>query len=132
MPALSLSKGQHIPDAYEPRTFFFGLYSCRSRARERRFDRHPAGSDSAGSATPDPIQPDTPFRRQCRKRWAELIRKVWIDDPLVCPCGGTMRVIAFITNPPVVDKIINHLGLDHSDPPDPIAHAPPIDSLGTT
>ena len=65
---------QHIPDAYEPRTFFFGLYSCRSRARERRFDAHPAISDPACSPTPDPIQPDTPFRRQCRKRWAELIR----------------------------------------------------------
>ncbi len=46
------------------------------------------------------------------KDWAEMIRKVYEVDPLTCPqCGGTMKVIAFITNYPVVDKIINHLKL---------------------
>jgi hypothetical protein len=33
-------------------------------------------------------------------------------DPLLCPRrGGTMKVIAFITDYPVVDRIINHLKL---------------------
>jgi len=46
------------------------------------------------------------------KGWAEMIRKVYEVDPMVCPhCGGTMKVIAFITDFPVVDKIINHLKL---------------------
>lgn len=33
-----------------------------------------------------------------------------IIDPMVCPqCGGTMKIIAFLTDYAVVDRIINHL-----------------------
>jgi len=41
-----------------------------------------------------------------------MIRKVYEVDPMVCPkCGGTMKIIAFITEHAVVDRIINHLKL---------------------
>ena len=41
-----------------------------------------------------------------------MIRKVYEVDPLVCPqCAGTMKFFAFITDFPVVDRIINHLKL---------------------
>jgi len=41
-----------------------------------------------------------------------MIRRVYETDPLVCPkCGGTMKVIAFLTDYQVVDRIINHLKL---------------------
>ncbi len=41
-----------------------------------------------------------------------MIRKVYEVDPLVCPqCGGTMKVIAFLTDYAAVDKIIDHLNL---------------------
>jgi len=44
--------------------------------------------------------------------WRELIRKVHEVDPLTCPaCGAEMKVIAFITEYPVIDKIIHHLGI---------------------
>jgi len=37
---------------------------------------------------------------------AQLIKKVWLEDPLLCPdCKGEMRIVSFITDPPVVDKI---------------------------
>lgn len=46
-------------------------------------------------------------RRIPSKGWAELIRKVYEVDPLVCPrCGGRMRVVAFLTEPAVVDRIV--------------------------
>jgi len=46
------------------------------------------------------------------KGWAEMIRKVYEVDPMVCPrCGGMMKVIAFLTDYAVVDRIINHLKL---------------------
>jgi len=46
------------------------------------------------------------------KGWAEMIRKVYEVDPLICPrCGGQMKVIAFLTDYAVVDRIINHLNL---------------------
>jgi hypothetical protein len=52
-------------------------------------------------------------------------RKVYEVDPLRCPnsetscrtakrcpqCGGAMRVVAFLTEPAVVDRIIDHLKL---------------------
>ena len=42
----------------------------------------------------------------------ERTGQVYEVDPMVCPqCGGTMKVIAFLTDYPVVDRIINHLKL---------------------
>ncbi len=51
-----------------------------------------------------------------------MIRKVYEVDPLVCPqCGATMKIIAFLTDYAVVDRIINHLKLtfvaDRPPPP---------------
>jgi len=41
-----------------------------------------------------------------------MIRKVNEVDPMLCPrCSGVMRVVAFITEYAVVDKIIDHLKL---------------------
>jgi hypothetical protein len=57
-----------------------------------------------------------------RRGWAEMIRKVYEVDPLLClKCGGQMKIIAFITDFLVVDKIINHLKLTFSaaKPPPP-------------
>jgi hypothetical protein len=46
------------------------------------------------------------------KGWMEMIRKVYEVDPLICPrCGGRMKVIAFLTENAVVDRIIRHLEL---------------------
>jgi hypothetical protein len=49
-----------------------------------------------------------------------MIRKVYEVDPMLCPrCGGKMKVVAFITDFAVVDKIIDHLKLSF------IAERPP-------
>ena len=60
------------------------------------------------------------------KGWAEMIRKVYEVDPLVCPkCGAQMRIISFLTDYAVVDRIINHLKLTfvaERPPPPPIAY----------
>jgi len=46
------------------------------------------------------------------KGWAEMIRKIYEVDPMVCSkCGGAMKVIAFITDHEAVDRIIGHLKL---------------------
>ena len=47
-----------------------------------------------------------------------MIKTVQEFDPLVCPrCHGEMRIVAFIINPTVVDKILRHLraGEDHRE-----------------
>jgi hypothetical protein len=39
-----------------------------------------------------------------------MIRRIDEVDPLVCPrCGQPMRIIAFITEPKVITKILRHL-----------------------
>jgi hypothetical protein len=41
-----------------------------------------------------------------------MIRKVYEVDPMACPkCGGRMKVVAFLTEYAVVDRIIEHLKL---------------------
>ncbi len=54
--------------------------------------------------------------------WAEMIKKVYEVDPLICPsCGGQMRIIAFIEDHNAIDRIIRHLKLtfaaEHPPPP---------------
>ncbi|MGQ9471620.1 MAG: hypothetical protein ACUVR0_08020 [Candidatus Aminicenantales bacterium] len=47
-----------------------------------------------------------------RRGWAEMTRKVYEADPLVCDqCGAQMKVISFIMDYAVADRIINHLKL---------------------
>jgi hypothetical protein len=41
-----------------------------------------------------------------------MIRKVHEVDPIICPkCGSSLKVFAFITDYPAVDRIIDHLKL---------------------
>jgi len=54
--------------------------------------------------------------------WADMIRKVYEIDPLLCPsCGGKMSIISFIDDHKVIDKIIAHLELtfETERPPPP-------------
>lgn len=64
----------------------------------------------------------SPQRRAAlRKRWSQLIRLVYQTDPLVCPrCGGELRVVAFITEPKVIRKTLDHLDKRNRD-----SRAPP-------
>jgi hypothetical protein len=45
--------------------------------------------------------------------WASLLKRVFGEDLLVCSrCGHSpMRVIAAIDDPPIVEKILVHLGV---------------------
>jgi hypothetical protein len=58
------------------------------------------------------------------QRWAEVLRRVFEMDPLRClPCGEAMRVVGFITEAQVIDRIVTHLR--RQAPPARRAHAPP-------
>ncbi|MFN8859912.1 MAG: hypothetical protein ACK5ZR_06315 [Gemmatimonadaceae bacterium] len=47
---------------------------------------------------------------EASRRWATLLQQMFEVDPLVCPtCHGPMRVVAFITQPSVIDQILTHL-----------------------
>ena len=67
-----------------------------------------------------PTAPSTSARsRSSRSTWAELLRRVFALDVLTCPhCGGPRRLIAQLTDPIVVRKILGHLG-HPTEPPRP-------------
>ena len=53
-----------------------------------------------------------------------MIRKVYEVDPMTCPrCGGRMRVVAFLAEHAVVDRIIRHLELTFVAEKPPPAYA---------
>ena len=65
----------------------------------------------------------------CRRRrldWASLLRRTYRVDVLQCPrCDGRMKVVAAISQPSVVAKILAHLGLPCAAPVCTPARAPP-------
>ncbi|MCP5067272.1 MAG: transposase [bacterium] len=60
-------------------------------------------------------------KRPERLSWAELVRRVWLQDILHCPCGGRRKVMAMVFNPDSIERILRHLGLPHEAP----SRAPP-------
>jgi hypothetical protein len=63
--------------------------------------------DRKAAAVPRLPEPDTAFRRKCRMTWAALIKCVYEVDPLKCPkCGGEMRIVSFIDEDAVIEKIV--------------------------
>ena len=53
-----------------------------------------------------------------RLSWARLLKWVFEIDIEQCPqCGGTLKLIAAIEDPPMIAKILTHLGLSARAPP---------------
>lgn len=63
-------------------------------------------------------QPSTGHGVPARMSWARLLQRVFDIDIARCPhCGGALRIIAAIEDPPVIAKILVHLGLPTRGPP---------------
>jgi Putative transposase/Transposase zinc-binding domain len=111
-----------IPEPRKHGPHYFGAYSSRARALRKKqgLELEKASPRQNPSETGDPI-PDSKQRAALRKRWANLIRRVFKTDPLLCPCGGKFRILAFITEPNTIRKIIEHLDRNSRtrDPPQP-------------
>jgi hypothetical protein len=59
---------------------------------------------------------------------AKLMARVGEQFPLQCPaCGGDIRLIALITEPGPIRKILTHLGEPLEPPPITAARGPPTD-----
>ena len=84
-------------------------------------DRH--GTGVCCDTTAKPRSHDT-----SRIAWAKLMARVGEEFPLECPgCGGDIRLIAFITDPGPIRKILTHLGEPLEPPPVSPARGPPTD-----
>lgn len=96
-----------IPDPRRHLVRYYGAYSNRARGQRRKAQGQlqTNGSSEAEEPVPPPQE-----RAALRRRWANLIRRVYEVDPLVCPrCGAEMRVIGFITDPRVIRRILDHI-----------------------
>ena len=105
----------HIPDPRRHTIRYYGAYSSVVRARRRR-EAAPTAAAVVAPVAPVAQAPSDPDMRALRRRWAELLRRIYEVDPLVCPrCGASMRIIAFITEPRVITKILRHLAAKTAD-----------------
>jgi hypothetical protein len=71
------------------------------------------------------------FRKNATRCWAMLLARIYECLPLQCPrCGQPMRIIAFILEPPVIERVLTHVGEPTSAPEVLPARAPPQGELG--
>ena len=107
-----------IPAPRSHLTRFYGAYSNRLRKSYRAED---------GEVTVRSVEDDWRLPKSSAS-WARLLKMVFEVDPLTCVrCGAAMRVIAVITTPALIDRLLNHVrgkAAEHGEDPFD-ARAPP-------
>jgi hypothetical protein len=68
---------QHIPDVRERQVLYYGVYANASKRLPRRRTKNGQGGEVDVLM---PVEESTPFQRQQRIKWAQLIRRVWLED----------------------------------------------------
>lgn len=108
-----------IPEPRKHLTFYYGRYANLCRGRRLQSQRPPA--DELASPLPAESVLSPARKAALRRRWAHLIRRVFEVDPLLGDrCGGQLRLVAFITEPRVIRRILEHLRQrQHSRAPPP-------------
>ena len=102
----------HIPEPRKHLVHFYGAYANRLRSARALGDDSAEGPRGCVEASPP--------RRALRKRWAELIYRIYEVDPLTClRCGAQMKILAFITEPTVIRRILDHKASQPRAPPQP-------------
>jgi hypothetical protein len=98
----------HVPERYEVRVRYAGAYATRRRVWWRRRGVELVSSSPIVAAA-EPAADGSALKAR-RRRWAELLRRVFKVEVEVCPrCAGAARIVAFVTEPAVVRRILAHL-----------------------
>jgi hypothetical protein len=100
----------HVPDPHEIRVRYYGAASSTIRrgGRKGRLEK----GESAGRPAEPEGEEESAYVKARRRTWARLLFRVYGVDALRCGrCGGRMRIIAFISEPSVVEQILRHVGL---------------------
>jgi len=111
----------HIPNKGEQLVRYYGYYSNKARGIRKKAEEQQQKADEpeTSMSTPCLIESDI-SKKAFRRNWARLIKKVYNIDPLICPkCNSKMRIIGFIEEEAVIEKILKHLNLwlPGHDPP---------------
>ena len=91
-----------IPDLRMHMVRYYGAYSNRGR-------RHSTLTSSVGHSTGDEESALSSGEKKSRASWARMLRKIFEVEPLLCPkCQILMKIVAAITKPEVIDRILKH------------------------
>jgi hypothetical protein len=112
-----------VPSPYQNLIRYHGVFANRSRLRPLL--PAPPGSPAPVPETPQtemapvpPVPSAPPPPKRHRYSWAHQLKRSLRVDALVCPKFATLlRVLAFLSDPAVVTKILDHLRLPSSAPP---------------
>ena len=105
-----------IPDARRHMVRYSGAYSQRLRGRVQNA-KGGANESAAPGAPATPVTPAEKGSPEAKRRSAcfrpdegrRVLQKVFEVDPLLCrKCGTKMTVIAWITDPVVIERILAH------------------------
>jgi hypothetical protein len=117
-----------IPAPYTNLNRYHGIFANRSRFRNR-LPPPPTADDVLEASSGDDTRStaeveekgayDSPHQKRPRRLvWAHLMRRVLDIDVLTCPkCAASMVIIAFLTDPSVLTRILDHLKLPSTSPP---------------
>ena len=106
-------------------TRYHGVFAPASPDRARVVPRTRAAAAGKAVESGEPSASDG----QRSLSWARRLKRVFAIDIEVCRrCGGKLKVIASIEDPPVIERILEHLGGD-SDPANPSRGPPQADLL---
>ena len=95
---------------------FHGVPAPNAKLRAQVVPQEP--EPTAQAAQPAPCEVNCVHHRPVRLSWAKLLKRVFEIDLEHCPnCGGELKIIAAILEPPVIEKILAHLGLQARAPP---------------
>jgi hypothetical protein len=123
---------------------YHGILGPAAKDRDKVVPTHPAppapdtadadaaGADQAGTGESCDID-ITKIPRVNRLPWALLLKRVFMTDALTCPkCQGRMKILAAITKPEAIRKILDHLGIPSEAPRRTAARPPPRAELSGT
>lgn len=107
-----------VPPAREHFTVYHGVFAAHHHLREKIVRR------------PRSTLADRLRRRRARGKWAELLKRVFAFELLVCPkCQGPRRVLEALHEPAAIARILAAHGESTTPPPRAPARDPPQPSL---
>ncbi len=120
---------QHIPDGGQQYQRYWGFYS--NAARGKRLREAAKGSESSEVSSDDPSQDEDcdGWLKRRRISWAQLIRKVFEVDPMLCSfCGAKLEVLSFTLELAAIRRFLTSIDCP-SQEPESLGHSPPPGEL---
>lgn len=125
-----------VPPPRIHRHRYFGVLAPNSPYREQVTSHASQSLDDGSITTTDSLKEttiesddssSTKKSSSSHYLWAILIARIYAVFPLICPdCGGQMKIIAFIREKPIIQKILNSIDEPTKPPVLSPPRAPPL------